>query len=235
MNYVFLKTTDLQGVMVSLHYADSVDECPVCLSKARMSLLNHKVQTYNNKVGSKLWVVYQCPNISCQNLFIAEFVCESAPGQQVKTPYVLSKKFPLSVKRDKFSEHIKSISPEFETIFNEAYEAEQRGLSNICGAGYRKALEYLIKDFCVSNHPQSVDEIKNALLSKVINTFVEDTRIKSASTRAAWLGNDEIHYIRKWDDKDLKDLKTLIKLTLHFVESEILIKSYEVEMPKNNG
>lgn len=30
--------------------------------------------------------------------------------------------------------------------------------------------------------------------------------------RAAWLGNDETHYVRKWPEKDVKDLKSLNRI-----------------------
>ncbi len=36
--------------------------------------------------------------------------------------------------------------------------------------------------------------------------------------RAAWLGNDETHYQRKWTDKDISDLKTVISLAEHWID-----------------
>lgn len=49
--------------------------------------------------------------------------------------------------------------------------------------------------------------------------------------RASWLGNDETHYIRIWEDQSLSDLKKLIELTLHWIEMEELSKSFETKMP----
>ena len=46
-----------------------------------------------------------------------------------------------------FSQTIKDISPTFESNYNQALCAEQMSLDQICGPGYRKALEYLIKDY----------------------------------------------------------------------------------------
>jgi hypothetical protein len=50
--------------------------------------------------------------------------------------------------------------------------------------------------------------------------------------RAVWIGNDETHYIKKWNNKDLTDLKILIDLTLHWIEMESLTETYYVEMPE---
>jgi hypothetical protein len=44
------------------------------------------------------------------------------------------------------------------------------------------------------------------------------------------LGNDETHYVREWADKDLQDLKRIIKVTLHWLEMEAEHEKYESEM-----
>ncbi len=50
--------------------------------------------------------------------------------------------------------------------------------------------------------------------------------------RAVWLGNDQTHYLRKWEDKDLADLKRLIQLTLHWIEMDELTKKTLEDMPE---
>ena len=42
---------------------------------------------------------------------------------------------------------------------------------------------------------------------QVISRYIDDSNIKNVAKRAVWLGNDETHYIRKWEDKDLSFLK----------------------------
>jgi hypothetical protein len=41
------------------------------------------------------------------------------------------------------------------------------------------------------------------------------------------LGNDELHYVRKWENKDINDLKKLIDATLHYISLEKLKESFE--------
>jgi len=130
-----------------------------------------------------------------------------------------------------FSEHITAVSADFMKIFNQSQVAEKLGLSEIAGPGYRKSLEFLIKDYSISKKPEASDDIKQKLLSKVIKDYVTDTKIKSTASRAAWLGNDETHYYRKWEDKDIKDLKILIELTVRWIESEELTRIYVEDMP----
>lgn len=69
-------------------------------------------------------------------------------------------------------------------------------------------------------------------LGNCIKSYVDDSRIKTVAQRAVWLGNDETHYIRKWEGKNLNDLKKLIELTVHWIEMERLTESFKEEMPE---
>ena len=69
------------------------------------------------------------------------------------------------------------------------------------------------------------------MLATCIENYVTDPRIKEIAKRATWLGNDETHYQRRWIDKDLSDLKTLIRLTLHWIEAEHLTEEALKSMP----
>ena len=131
-----------------------------------------------------------------------------------------------------FDKIIEEVSPSFCEIYNQAYAAEQMDLDQVCGVGYRKALEFLIKDYLISLNPDKEDKIKNKLLGNCIKDDVTDTNIKIVSERAAWLGNDETHYVRKWDGKDVSHLKGLINLCLHWIEAEIKTKKILSEMPE---
>ena len=101
----------------------------------------------------------------------------------------------------------------------------------ICGVGYRKAIEFLIKDYTIGKDPASRITIEKKMLMVCINDYVDDNRIKSVAKRAVWLGNDETHYVKKWAGKNLGDLKKLIDLTVHWIEMEKLSESFEADMP----
>jgi hypothetical protein len=130
-----------------------------------------------------------------------------------------------------FTESIKEISNNFVNIYNESFKAEQQELKQICGVGYRKSLEFLIKDYCISVNEGKEETIKKSTLSQCINNFVPDSRIQSVAKRASWIGNDETHYTKIWEGKSLKDLKSLIDLTIHWIEMEKLTLSFQEEMP----
>ena len=130
-----------------------------------------------------------------------------------------------------FGSEIEGLSPSFCQIFNEAAEAQTRGLGQICGCGYRKALEFLVKDFSIHRNAEKDNEIKAAPVGEVIKCYVENQRIKEVARRATWIGNDETHYVRRWGDRDIKDLTLLIELTVSWIRTELLTEKIIEEMP----
>ena len=128
-----------------------------------------------------------------------------------------------------FSESIKELSPKFVKIFNQAHFAEQlRALDELVGPGYRKALEFLVKDFAIKEHPEAEEEIKRKLLSPCIQEYLEDERIRRCATSASWLGNDQTHYVQRWTDRDIADLKTLVTLTKNWIENVYLTRQMDL-------
>lgn len=97
--------------------------------------------------------------------------------------------------------------------------------------GYRKALEFLIKDCLISINPDEREKIEKLWLGEAIKK-IGNKNIQICAERAAWLGNDEIHYLRVWADKDIEHLKDLIDLTVGWIEAEEKTKKYEKEMKK---
>ncbi|MBV9127212.1 MAG: DUF4145 domain-containing protein [Verrucomicrobia bacterium] len=142
---------------------------------------------------------------------------------------------PASIQKPPIEEHVARISPTFVKIYSQAIAAESHKLDEIAGVGLRKALEFLIKDYCIYKHPNKAADIKSTALGNCIKHFVADTNIKQCSERATWLGNDETHYVRVWDLHDINDLKVLIKLTHNWISNELLTERYLKEMQSKSG
>jgi len=132
----------------------------------------------------------------------------------------------------RFSGEIQKLSPAFVTIYGQSDSAEQEALTEICGVGYRKALEFLIKDYLIEKHSDKADEIKKKFLGRCIEEYVTEVRVKEVAKRAVWLGNDETHYVRLWEGKDLKDLKDLINLTVLWIDMEKKTEQLKASMPE---
>lgn len=56
------------------------------------------------------------------------------------------------------------VSPNFKTVFCQASVAEATALDQIAGVGYRKALEFLIKDYCIVEDPSAGESVTKEAL-----------------------------------------------------------------------
>ncbi|MGH8593743.1 MAG: hypothetical protein ACREV3_07780 [Gammaproteobacteria bacterium] len=174
-------------------------------------------------------VVFRCTHQQCQELFVATYrgIPRNAGGRQV---FVLVGTAPWATRKSTFPSTVSEISPTFVEIYDQAIAAETHGLSQLVGIGLRKALEFLVKDFASREAPEKEKEIRKARLALCISKYVSDANVQACSTRAAWLGNDETHYTRKWEDRDINDLKLLVRLTVNWMDNILLTKKYVSEM-----
>lgn len=198
--------------------------CPNC----HKTIYPEWVSCYHPVINGErvAFVLLSCPNTECKVGFLAKYT--TANHGHVFN-FVELPKFNMIKKG--FSESIDDTSLSFVEIYNQAYYAEQIGLFEISGVGYRKALEFLIKDYLIEKDPENSDKIKNLLLGKCINDHITNEYIKAAAKRAVWLGNDETHYVRKWEEKTIEDLKILTELTVHWIEMEKLTARTRIDMP----
>jgi len=137
----------------------------------------------------------------------------------------------------KFPESIRVLSPGFCEIYVQANDAESYRLSEVCGLGYGRALEFLVKDYAKTLRPEDARQIETTTLASCITTYITDPAIQEAARLATWLRNDQAHYVRRFQDKDIPDLKRLITMMLAFIEEnnqrkkkETLLSEMSVEM-----
>lgn len=196
-------------------------KCPFC----KIIMIPQFIYSCENKDKS-LSIFCRCTNPACEKSFISEYKKEA-------NIHVYSRVLPnADFDKKVFGPIISEISPAFCDIYNQAYAAQQMNLSQICGVGYRKSLEFLIKDYILSFiEEEKKDGIKQKNLSKCIKEDISSPNIKAVAARATWIGNDETHYVRKWEDKDIKDLIGMIELAIRWIESEVETKRLLEEMP----
>lgn len=191
-------------------YFEDIKSCPICNTKISPIYLYSKTLFDYTKFS----IFCECP--SCGKTFIAFYdkLDNKASEYTASNLNYLAPIFPAT---KTFDEKISTLSPNFVETYNQSLSAETYSLNQIAGMGYRKALEFLIKDFCIYKNPNKENEILKDILGHCINTYIEDSKIKNLAKVSVWLGNDETHYIRKFENKDIDDLKMFIDTTLYFI------------------
>lgn len=216
-----IQANKFEGGTVNLVYDKQPHECPFC----HKSITPRLYQGFQK--NETLEIVYRCPDSKCGRIFTTMYQNE-LNGKYYAYVYKFSSVGTFVEKE--FSDSIEKLSDNFVEIYNQALKAESMNLNHISGIGFRKALEFLIKDYLISRNTEDEEKIKKKFLGKCIKEDIDNINVKEMAERATWLGNDETHYVRKWEDKDINDLKLLIKVVLHWIEMEILTQQYKNEM-----
>lgn len=208
-----LKFIEPQNMTARVHFED-ITSCPIC--NVKISPIYISARTHFDK---KSFSVY-CECTSCGKPFIAYFnslINKASTGTSNYVAENIEYLAPIFPDNRTFDDRINSLSPNFTETYNQSLSAESYNLYQIAGMGYRKALEFLIKDYCANRVPADRDKIYKMPLSQCINEYIDDDKIKKLAKVSVWLGNDATHYIKKFENKDISDLKRFIDTTVYFI------------------
>lgn len=222
-----IASTNLNGLIGTHDFELEVpSQCPCCSTALSPTILNSfyisspSLSSGSSDIG-KLFLLCFCPK--CEECFLAHYTVSISNFDHQSVGF-LTRLTPHSGGKTTFSDGVTSLSPLFVTIYNQAEEAESMGLSEICGLGYRKSLEFLVKDYAIHLHPENENSIKNQSLSPCIAENIDNQKIRALSTASAWIGNDETHYVRKHESYNVNHLKAFIHAVVSFIDSDL---SYE--------
>lgn len=204
------------------------ESCPVCHHAVLAIHLPNTALRHAEfpRGGEVMSSAFRCPRPNCRAIFIGYY--DSPTTQNIL--FRLKSVAPKRYAPPHLDSRIQKISPQFVVIYGQALTAGSLGLNEVHGVGLRKALEFLIKDYCMVNRPTESTEIKKTFLGNCISTYVTDPNIKTCAQRAVWLGNDETHYSRQWTTHDITDLERLITLTCNWIVNEQLTLEYTSSM-----
>lgn len=163
-----------------------------------------------------LGVITKCTIDECQKFFALEFKVNPQTREKKLIDYTYRPPIKVTL-----PENIEKISEKFVEIYSQATQAEADKLNQIAGVGYRKATEFLIKDYAIRNNHTDKEKIEKMLLGKVINEYLNDfPKLQNLAKASTWIGNDETHYVRRHEDKDINDMKAFILSAAQFIAAD---------------
>ena len=205
-----------------------VSVCPIC--KAKISPAEISAMTYSkNSATNMACILNFCTG--CHSPFISTYrIVADGSGYATEIEYLESA--PNKFAKQVFDDKIRSLSPQFDKIYNQALAAESSDLDEIAGLGFRKSLEFLIKDYAMHEYPDEAERIKAKPLIQCIRDYIDDGRITTLAERSTWIGNDEAHYVRKQQDRDVSDMKSFIQAIVYFIGMVLITEDAASITPK---
>lgn len=198
-------------------YVELATTCSCCGVALHPDVLFTACIESDDEQDNVIFSLNYCPN--CNECFVSKHIFDEETGEG----YIYYSSAPIKNANLQFSRKIEELSPDFVSIYRDSYLAESHGLTSICGMGYRKALEFLIKDYVVYKNPlpEIKDHVVKLSLMQCINKYIEDKRLITLASASAWLGNDETHYVKKHPSYSLADLKTFINAFVTFIDADL--------------
>lgn len=207
---------------------EEIDECPLCHFSLRPEIKFGSLVRHKQEPRYDVYLSGFCTK--CRKMFFIKYHGEVLPSSNLCAP-VLEKLIPVTPRIEPFSTGISNLSHTFVNTYNQAQFAESQGLTEICGMGYRRALEFLVKDYLIHLAPNQAETIKAQPLGASIKQINND-HIKVLAERSTWIGNDETHYVRKHEDFDYTDMKRFIKAMVRYIDSELTFEEALSISPK---
>ena len=194
-----------------------VKTCPRCGASTNCDELEAFFIPEDDFESGYMFIICFCTN--CEECYLEKYhVKKTKDYYKADNAIEIS---PIVAQQKDFDESIRVLSPRFIKIYNQALQAEKMNLDEICGMGYRKAVEILIKDYSIKFNKKETEKIIKMPLSQVIEKYIEYNKIRQMAKVSSWLGNDETHYSRKHKDYNLNDLKRFIQATLGYIQIEM--------------
>lgn len=198
------------------------DFCPHCGKIMELE----QVYVKHNSLSNTFLLTAKCTIDDCKKFFALEYTTRIA-----STGYRhLDELIPYSYngfQEPDISENIINLSPIFAETFLQASIAEGKTLNQVSGIGFRKAFEYLVKDFASHQNPDRIEDIRKNNVNNVIDMFYKEMpKLKELLHITRKIGNDETHYYREYNDIDVQDLKKLITNFSLYIDMILNIEEY---------
>lgn len=175
--------------------------CPVCGKGTALNL------QFTNHGPNGIIYVFRCSHRDCQSMFAYLY------DLNAKSVYSV----PANNKFEGIPSEVLGISQSFKEIYFEASSSDQLNYHHLDGMGYRRALEFLVKDYLVYfGIEPNTESAYHLSFSSAINKL-DNEDLKHLAKASSWLGNDQTHTEIKWNDYTVDDLKSFIKAFTAFI------------------
>lgn len=210
-----IKVQHLNNKNLSSESVEFASSCPCCGVTLRPTCLYAVCVDSEEEEDNLIYLLNHCEK--CNECFISKHPYDTDTDYS----YCFDSSAPVKIVECTFSPAICNLSHNFVDTYKQALQAEQLGLTNICGMGYRRAIEFLIKDYILHKDPSLENKVVKLPLGQCIKEYISDERLTTLARASTWLGNDETHYVRLHPNYALEDLRIFINAFVTFIDADL--------------
>lgn len=199
--------------------------CPHCNQIMTPDVIRTSTFYKNTDDKAVFALLVRC--VHCKEFYALSYILLDAHFNNSLIPYTYTKNVEYDIPKE-----IELFSPVFKEIYQQSQLAEVYNFTHIAGIGYRKSLEFLIKDFLITVNQEDSDKISKLPLGQAIQ-LLNNSKLLTLSKAATWIGNDETHYVKKYEDKDISDMKKYIRALSHHLSSEFIANEAQSFISEN--
>jgi len=203
-------TIDFTGHGASRTFGEVPETCPHCHHHVYPRRLDACATVPD---GTRVDFAFQCARPECRRIFVGRYV----PGPDGELD--LDAVSPATARRESIPPEVEAFSAGFVETFGQANDAEARGHTRLAALGYRAALDRLVREYLMREHPESAAEIRALPLAGCIAAYVDNPRVKAAAARTPALTSGD-------DEEAVAELKVLLRLAINWVDNVLLERTY---------
>ncbi|KEZ51344.1 DUF4145 domain-containing protein [Metabacillus indicus] len=189
--------------------------CPHCNQAISAITVEYYRLSYIGNEEALNVLLHKCPD--CEKFFVTLHKRYKENNQELEYISVYPNQ-----KKVQFHDLIEKISPRFIDVYNQAYTAEQQNHLDVAGAGYRLALEILIKDFAINALHEDPKVVKRKSLSNALKDYLDEQEALTSADVVRILGNDYVHYEQKHEGVEFTELKWYLEMFIKRLEAKLL-------------
>ena len=220
----FTKNNSTSG---NIHTAENPNICPHC----HVANEPRELFKWFDKKEDKLLSTWECRFNQCGRTFVVSHINDNNGFYKIERNLNGLPKGPiwpepiLNLKDGRTIDTEEETDSKFIKTYLQSLEAESNGYDEIAGMGFRKAIEYLVKDWSIQTNPTEKEKILGLWLSSIIKRYFSGD-LKEILERASWLGNDQTHYNKLFEDYNIDHLKELIDLIMVELDRDFKKRNY---------
>lgn len=212
-DYIFEKLSVKINGVEKIYTVPKLGQCPHC----NKEIAPYVISTSEADLETRTFAVMaQCPY--CSRYFTMAYKLPF--GTKVPEPIIY--KHSIKKREKELPKELSEISPRFVKIYNEALIAEENDLSELVGVGFKKAIEFLIRDYLIKFKKENEKEVLEQPLKDIMGK-ISDHRVTQLTATYKWLNSCNFCN-RTFDEKDVQEMKKFINVISEYIIYNVLLK-----------